>query len=739
MKYIQKHLFLIFILALTNARAQKELLDSLKKAYTVEKSDAKKTVILTEICYKYIYKPESPTNYDSLNKYFDLITKKYNSNFNIGDSTLLYGEITLGKSDSLGEKHIYLRSISFYKRSIAYHLKSNDYAKLGIAYLQIALNKQAMDLSITAKNASEIFFYYNQALSAFEKADDKKNILGIYLILQPSYQTLGNTYFADLYLDKAYKLSQLISDDYEKAYVLTLYANNKAHKALNTKNVDIITINTKLSENSKKQLEATISLLKTALQLYQKTKSPPGEMFAMNMLAYYYAYLQKKDSALHYGYAFLKCAKKDKDSKVGLASAYGTCGDVYHSFKDYDKALKYMDSCYLLASEIGKVFYIKELAVNYAKIYSIKKEFEKAFKYQQIYIHLNDSMSATDLKNSTAELQTKYETEKKEGQITSLNQENKIKEAENKRQRLFTVSSICVGVIILFFTFFIFRSLQANKRKNIIIAQQKLIVEEQKHLVEEKHQEITDSINYAQRIQRSLLAGKKMLDENFSDYFILFKPKDVVSGDFYWAKTLSNNNFAMVTADSTGHGVPGAIMSMLNIACLNEVTTRGINSPDQILFETRKRVIENLKNDGSAEGGKDGMDCSLLSFDFKNNTLLCACANNPVWIIRQGELIEIKPDKMPVGKHDRDQLPFTLHTFQLQKNDTVYAITDGYIDQFGGEKNKKFMSKNLKELLLANVHLPIPEQKQLLDTTFVNWVGLNEQVDDVTVVGIRIS
>jgi serine phosphatase RsbU (regulator of sigma subunit) len=279
------------------------------------------------------------------------------------------------------------------------------------------------------------------------------------------------------------------------------------------------------------------------------------------------------------------------------------------------------------------------------------------------------------------------------------------------------------------------------------LVQKNIVVEQQKNLVEEKHKEITDSINYAERIQRALLASKKMLDENLSDYFILFKPKDVVSGDFYWATKLNNNNFVLVNADSTGHGVPGAIMSILNIACLDKAVTKGIISPDLILNETRGLIIENLKNDGSAEGGKDGMDGSLLSFDFKNNILHCASANNPVWVIRnvkssgvenKHELIEIKADRLPIGKHDRDNIPFTLHTLNLQKGDVVYTLTDGFSDQFGGANGKKFKHKQLQNLLLTIAHEPMETQKQKLNIVFDNWKGNLEQVDDVTLIGVRV-
>lgn len=269
------------------------------------------------------------------------------------------------------------------------------------------------------------------------------------------------------------------------------------------------------------------------------------------------------------------------------------------------------------------------------------------------------------------------------------------------------------------------------------IKSQKKEVEQQKEIIEEKHKEITDSINYAERIQRSFLATSEMLDQNLKDYFVFFRPKDVVSGDFYWAGELNNGNFAFSVADSTGHGVPGAIMSILNISSL-EKSIEKETEPNRILNSTRKIVIERLKKDGSSEGGKDGMDCSLLVLNQDRTQLSFAAANNPVFIVRNNELIEYKADKMPVGKHDKDVESFSLRTTVLQKGDVIYTLTDGFPDQFGGEKGKKFMIKKLKVLLVQMAHLPVQEQKQKLADEFDKWKGENEQVDDVCIIGVRV-
>ncbi len=179
-------------------------------------------------------------------------------------------------------------------------------------------------------------------------------------------------------------------------------------------------------------------------------------------------------------------------------------------------------------------------------------------------------------------------------------------------------------------------------------------------------------------------------------------------------------------------------MSILNISSLEKAIEQGLTEPAEILNHTRQTIIERLKKDGSAEGGKDGMDASLLCFDFKNYKVTYAAANNPVWIIRDNQLLEFAPDKMPIGKSERDRIPFTQHSIDLQKGDVIYTLTDGLPDQFGGPKGKKFMYKQLKELLNSIAHLPMHEQKATLQMALNNWKGNLEQVDDICVIGVRV-
>jgi serine phosphatase RsbU (regulator of sigma subunit) len=259
----------------------------------------------------------------------------------------------------------------------------------------------------------------------------------------------------------------------------------------------------------------------------------------------------------------------------------------------------------------------------------------------------------------------------------------------------------------------------------------------QKKILEEKNKDITDSITYAKRIQKALMASDSLLTKNLPEYFVLYKPKDIVSGDFYWAEKI-DNKFLIATCDCTGHGVPGAFMSLLGVSFLNEITKeRNIIQPDLIFNHLRNDIIKALNPEGNEEEGKDGMDAVLCSFDFQKMELQFACANNPLWVFRNNECIEFKPDKFPIGMQG-ELKSFSLQKLQLQKGDVIYTFTDGFADQFGGEKGKKFKYKQLNEKLSAISILPLAEQKKELEKTFDAWKGNLEQVDDVLVIGIRI-
>jgi len=301
-------------------------------------------------------------------------------------------------------------------------------------------------------------------------------------------------------------------------------------------------------------------------------------------------------------------------------------------------------------------------------------------------------------------------------------------------------SYIVIGLAAYFITIRLrTKKLQEEKTKlEQVVKERTAEIVQQKNLVEEKNKEITDSIQYAQRIQSTLLAHSEFLKEKLPEYFVLFNPKDIVSGDFYWATSIKEEDngdlFYLAVCDSTGHGVPGAFMSLLNISFMNEaINEKKIRTPNKIFDYVRKRLIQNISQDG----GRDGMDGILLCIEHSKKKITYAAAHNKPVLIRDGQIIEMSCDKMPVGQGERKD-DFGLHEIDAQKGDMLYLYTDGYADQFGGPKGKKFKYKQLNELLISICHLPVNEQHQILYAGFSNWKGHLEQVDDICIIGIRL-
>lgn len=261
-------------------------------------------------------------------------------------------------------------------------------------------------------------------------------------------------------------------------------------------------------------------------------------------------------------------------------------------------------------------------------------------------------------------------------------------------------------------------------------------IEQQKKEIEEAHGEIKDSINYAKRIQEAIMPSEEDMLSGLNDAFVYYLPKDVVAGDFFWMEQMNGVTY-FSAADCTGHGVPGAMVSVVCSNALNKaLLEEKIVETDKLLDKTRELVISQFARSG--EDVKDGMDISLCAWNKKTNELQWSGANNPLWIIRNGsgQIDEIKPDKQPIGAHS-DPNPFTAHTIELNKGDVIYIFTDGFQDQFGGARGKKFKASQLKQLLLDNQSLSMNDQKQLLSTTFQKWKRELEQVDDVCVIGVR--
>jgi serine phosphatase RsbU (regulator of sigma subunit) len=279
---------------------------------------------------------------------------------------------------------------------------------------------------------------------------------------------------------------------------------------------------------------------------------------------------------------------------------------------------------------------------------------------------------------------------------------------------------------------------EISNQKELIETQRDVALRQRDEILRQK-KEITSSITYAQRIQSALLPKDELFKRYFADHFVLYKPKDIVSGDFYWLQE-KDGKLVVVAADSTGHGVPGAFMSLMGFTYLNEIVEgMGIVQPNRILNLMREKIIKSLVHEDKQTELSDGMDISVVAIESKKMIMQYAGAFNPIYIIRNGELNELKADRMPLGYNQfNNEKPFTNQQVDISANDSIYMFSDGFVDQFGWRTDKKFMTRNFKSLLLEIQNVPMKAQKVLLENAFNNWKGDVEQLDDILVMGLQM-
>lgn len=450
---------------------------------------------------------------------------------------------------------------------------------------------------------------------------------------------------------------------------------------------------------------------------------------------------------------------KGHESYRSTGVGYLGLAETYFAMKMYTEAAQYSDSV-MMYGELGNDY---ELIME---AYSLKAFLAKAQNnYALAYTYLNqaynykDSLNNTQLNMAALDAEDKFEQEKQhiadslekvQADLEAAHIRTVNEEKLRSRDILLWISAIII-VLVVIAVYFLYKN-------NNLIKSQNILVNNQKEEIQTQHNEIKDSINYAQRIQEAIIAKSAEWKKISEEHFILFKPKDIVSGDFYWAHYNQEKDLAVwAVADCTGHGVPGAFMSVLGTGFLNEIIIEnGVYDPGKILDQLRIRVISALSNDNE-EKTKDGMDISLCVWDKKNGELMYAGANNPLWIIRNGDLgesefvkrvhsdnehesklYEIVPDKMPIGPFLSVPPPFNTRKIKVQEGDIIILITDGFADQFGGPQGKKFKYAQLKDTLLNLKRKSIPQYAAELETVFMQWKGMEEQLDDVCITGVKI-
>ena len=585
------------------------------------------------------------------------------------------------------------KAIESYHKALKIQIEINDKLGAATSYNNIGFIFDNQDEPIKALE------YYKKALDSYLSIKNKDGIANTYLNIAYIYKAFGDP------LCKASKKE------------CQTFANKIAINYLNN--------SVKIYEeiNEKVGLANSLNLLGGIYDVYGDPECPSASDCAKS----------SSEIALNY-YIKALALRIEANNLAGISLSYGSLAEYMFQRGDYNSALDYGMKCMSSAKELGSPEKVRDAALILKNIYEKQKQYQKSLQMYHLYIQMRDTIENEETKKSILKKGFQIEYEKKAtADSVKVAEEKKVTTAQLKQEK--TQRFALYGGILLvgLFGVFMFNRFKITKKQNHLIQLQKAELQKQKELVEEHQKETLDSIHYAKRIQTALIANSDFITQHIPNNFIYFNPKDIVSGDFYWA-TKHKDKFYLAVCDSTGHGVPGAFMSLLNMGFLSEaIKEKNIEKPNEIFNYVRERLINTISDGGQ----KDGMDGILICIDKNSNIVEYVAANNEPILIRNNEIIELPKDKMPVGKGEKMEM-FSLQSVELQSGDALYLYTDGFADQFGGPKGKKFKYKPLNELLVSIRDLALSEQKNRLESTFTNWQGNQEQVDDVLIIGIKI-
>lgn len=686
-------------------------------------------------------------------------------------------------------------SLDAYYQSMEALKKLDD--QVGIARLLNNIGIIYHDLG----NYNKSLDFYLQSLKIKETLGDKRGVALTYNNIGIVHKENGNNDKAIEYYQLSLNMAESIGDNKSAANALNNIANVYLDMGNNLKKKSG---NVSVDEYYKKAIEYNIR----AMKIREAIGDKKGVAHSEGNIASIYMQQGKSGMALSY---FMKSLEilKEIDEQAAIAGVHNNLSSLYIQMADsvagsnpalykkyLDLAVKNGEEGYRLSEQLGMLFQQSTAAKTLMSTYRKSGNLSQALFYADKHITLNDSLFNQEKTRALTDAEKKFESEKKQLQIEKLNKEKELQQSEisrekeiSRRQKLIIVFVILGLLLITVFAIFVVHRLRITRKQKRIIEEQKKTVDEknallqlqneeiraqrdeiesqrdeiatqrdtvikQRDFIEEQKKAITDSITYAKRIQTAMIPDTGVLLEPglISEYFVLYKPKDIVSGDFYWV-TQIGNWLIFTVADCTGHGVPGAFMSMLGMSYLNEVVRKKeITRAGEALDALRKSVIEALqqKDSGREFAGsndmqvKDGMDICFCVINVDTGMLQYAGANNSLFIIRPATndntytLLELEADKQPVGIHV-NMKPFSTKEIQLEDGDCLYLMSDGFADQFGGPSAKKFKIKSLKELLLTLAPRPMQEQCEILEKTFSDWKGSHKQIDDVTIAGIRVK
>ncbi len=638
---------------------------------------------------------------------------------------LSFGEKGVELADKIGDEKRkawalnYLGSLYFYASnydsSLFYHqqaleirLRINDPKGLGASYNNIG---QIYDDQGKSKEALD---YYLKAVKYFDQANFQ---LGTAI----AYTSIGNLYYyqhdwdnAFTYFSKGLEINKLLGN---QRAIMSSY-NNLA-----------------LVYEEKGDTNKAIELDLKAIAIARTEEFTSSLMVGLNNLGEIYFGKNNLPMAMKlFRQSIQICDSIGEESKK--ISPVANLGNCFIKLNMPDSAIVYGKEGLRLARKTGFMHAVMECYEILANAYKKKNDFETAYDYRINFEQARDSVFSQDKSDQLAEMQTRFDTEKIKKENELQNEKLKLQSAEKKY-------IIGGAALVAIAAFFILLAWRRTRKMNALLNVQKIEILEKNHdlgiknnLIEEQKQEITDSIEYARNIQLAMLPSSDEVKEVLQEHFIFFQPRDIVSGDFYFVASRENHSL-VAAADCTGHGVPGALMSMIGMEELYDAALR-YSAPGEMLSHLNRSVKASLRQDGEAGSSRDGMDIALCSIDRENLNLFFAGANRPLCIVRNGQLEEFKSDKTAIGGFTPGNHAFTSQKIKIEKGDMIYIFSDGYADQFGGPEGKKFMSRKFRDLLIQISDQEIDIQKKIVQEKFQNWKSNLEQVDDVLVIGIRI-
>jgi len=577
------------------------------------------------------------------------------------------------------------------------------------------------NLKVDCLNDYAVLFYYKgeyseaiqqcfKALTLSDKVTDKSCIARI-------YNNLGNCYYFQKNFEQALNY-------YQKSYKIEAQGPNKSSIAGSLGNIGLIYFEMKDYQAS----------LKNHLLSYQLQKeiNDTNEMAASLInIGLVYEKTNQLQKALEITEESLLLRRLINDERR-LAFSIIKVASIQTKLKNLSQAEILYKEAIAMAKKNESFHYLMEAYEGLSDVFERKGDFKNALEMHHQYALIKDSIYSETSAQEIAEAQEKYESEKKQRALELLqkNQEiNQIKLEKNKNYLYFT---ICIILAIIIILGALYQQFRIKKRSNFLL-------EEQNNLISAQKKEITDSINYASIIQRAMLPLPSEFNAHFPKNFIFYQPKDIVSGDFYWCGE-RNGMKAIVVADCTGHGVPGAMMSMVGNNLLNQAfNDLKLNKPSQILEFLDKGVSKTLHQQANFDSAKNSMDLCFCLIDESNQQLIYGGSMNSIYLITQNELSVLKTDKVPIGYHfNSTPKVFNSYTQNYKKGDKIYLASDGIQDQFGGPNGKKLMTKKLKEFILNINNFPMEEQYHHLDKLIEDWKGKYEQTDDMLLIGIEL-